>query len=150
MKKKLGTIDLTTGELLEGIPVWVGVKNNPYKSRFFMANQDALLKIARDRDLTLEPKNVLIYLFARLDFENYIHVPQVEIAEALEMNKSNVSKAIKLLVEKGILVRGPKIGHASSFRLNPNYGWKGKIKHVQRNSKTGNLEIVGGTDLTHD
>ena len=145
MQRNIGSIDLDTGELLEGIPIWVGRKpNNPYGNRFFMANQDALREIARDKDLTLEPKNVLIYLCACLDFENFIQVPQAEIVEALEMKQSNVSKAIHLLIGKGILIRGPKIGRSYSLRLNPNYGWKGKVKHLRRNGKTGGLEVVGG------
>lgn len=148
MRKNIGSIDLDTGELLDGVPIWVGkTRSNPYGSRFFMANQDALLEIAKDKDLTLEPKNVLFYLFARLDFENFIQVPQVEIAEALGMQKGNVSRAIRLLVNKGILIQGPRAGRSSSFRLNPNYGWKGKVHHLCKNGKTGGLEVVGGTDV---
>lgn len=148
MKRNIGTIDLDTGELLDGTPVWVGVKNNPY-GRFFMANQDALVEIAKDKDLTLEPKNVLLYLFGKLDFENYIQVPQVEISKALNMDKSKVSKSIKLLISKEILLRGPKITRSSSFRLNPNYGWKGSAKNhkealKQRMKKQG-LSVIEGS-----
>jgi chromosome condensin MukBEF complex kleisin-like MukF subunit len=147
MRKNIGTIDLDTGEILAGTPVWIGVKrSNPYGSRFFMANQDALLEMARDPELTLEPKNVLLYLFSRLDFENYIQVPQVEIADDLEMPKQNVNRAINLLVKKRILIRGPKVGRSSCYRLNPDYGWKGKVHHLRRNHKTGGLEVVGGTN----
>ena len=84
-------------------------------------SQGAFQLIAADRELTLEPKNVLLYLFSRLDFDNFIQVPQFEIAEALKMDKAKVSKAIKILVEKGILIRGPKVGHSYAFRLNPNW-----------------------------
>lgn len=111
-----------------------------------MANQDALTLMAQDKDLTLEPKNVLLYLFGRLDFENFIQVPQTEIAKDLGMQKPNVTRAISLLVDKNILVKGPKVGRSSCYRLNPNYGWKGKIHHLKRNQKTGSLEVVGGTD----
>jgi hypothetical protein len=41
------------------------------------------------------------------------------------MEKAQVSKAIKLLVNKGILLRGPRVGHSYAFRLNPTYGYKG-------------------------
>ena len=150
-KRNIGTVDLDTGEILEGTPVWVGVKrNNPFGSRYFMANQDALLLLAKDPELTLEPKNVLLYLFARLDFENFIQVPQVEIVEDLGMQKQNVNRSVKLLIEKGILISGPKVGRSSSYRLNPNYGWKGKVHHLRRSTKTGSLEIVGGTDYKRD
>ena len=30
MKRQLGSIDLETGELMKGVPIWVGVKYSPY------------------------------------------------------------------------------------------------------------------------
>jgi hypothetical protein len=140
MQRNIGTFDRDTGEILEGVSVWVGRKYNPYGRRFVMTNQDALLMMAKDKELTLEPKNVLLYLCGRLDFDNYIQVPQTEIADALEMKKSAVSRAVKLLVAKGILIRGPKVGHSYAFRLNPNYGYKGNPSHL-RHDRTGRLYI---------
>ena len=82
--------------------------------------------MAFDKEISRqEPTRVFWYLVKRLDFENYIRVPQVEIAEALEMQKSHVSRAIKLLESKGVLLRGPKVGQSYSWRLNPNCGFKG-------------------------
>ena len=127
MKRRLGSIDLETGEVMMGVPVWVGAKSSPYGSRWFMANQEALLAIARDKELTAEPYRVLMVLFGKLDFENWIHIAQNEIAETLCMQRSHVSRIIKLLEHKGILLRGPKIGRSHSYRLNPHYGGKGKV-----------------------
>ncbi|MCP4393510.1 MAG: MarR family transcriptional regulator [Alphaproteobacteria bacterium] len=76
------------------------------------------------------------------DFENFIQVPQVEIARELRMHKQNVNKAIKLLLEKDILIRGPKIGKSSSWRLNPNYGYKGSPKGKVLKDKAGHLRLV--------
>ncbi len=72
MNRKLGSVDLETDEILQGVPVWVGVKYSPYGNRWFMANQDALLAIASNKELTLEPYRVLMVLFGKLDFENWI------------------------------------------------------------------------------
>lgn len=130
-KRWVVSVDSGTGEVLEGVPVWVGRKTaftGLYGREWFVMAQDALLKLATDKDLTIEPKNVLLYLMARLDFENFIQVPQTEICEALGMKKPNVSRAAKLLVEKGIIIRGPKVGHSCSWRLNPNFGYKGNPK----------------------
>jgi DNA-binding MarR family transcriptional regulator len=112
-----------------------------YDKRWFIMAQDALVILAKDKDLTLEPKNVLLYLLSQLDFENFMHVPQVEIAEALGMDKSKVSKAIKLLTEKGILIRGPKQARSSSFRLNPNFGYKGNPSGKVYRTKDGRREF---------
>ena len=71
-----------------------------------------------------------MFLMARLDFENWIQITQNEIAETLDINKGNVSKAVSLLEAKGILIRGPKLGRSYAFRLNPYFGWKGKVKNL--------------------
>jgi biotin operon repressor len=115
MIRQVGSIDLLTGELIEGFPVWVGVKSSPYGNRWFMTNQ-------------------------KLDFENWIYVSQTEIAEILNMKRQQVSRAIKLLEKKGILLRSPKIGRSYGYRLNPYYGWKGKSKKLQN----ARLELVKG------
>jgi hypothetical protein len=44
--------------------------------------QAMFMKLAQDRDITGEVGRVLYYFFGKLDFENYIHVAQTEIAEA--------------------------------------------------------------------
>jgi DNA-binding transcriptional ArsR family regulator len=74
---------------------------------------------------------VFLYLDARLNFRNLIQVQQSEIATALKMPKQNVNRAIKKLEELGIIIRGPKVGKSSSWRLNPNAGWKGRVKELR-------------------
>jgi DNA-binding MarR family transcriptional regulator len=97
-----------------------------------MANQQALLTLAQDKDIIGECYRVLMVLLGRLNFENWIHVPHKEIAEALDMHESNVSRAIKLLERKGILLRSPKdSSRLYGYRLNPYYGWKGKVRHLE-------------------
>uniref|UniRef100_UPI003F6783C1 MarR family transcriptional regulator n=1 Tax=Aeromonas veronii TaxID=654 RepID=UPI003F6783C1 len=64
-------------------------------------NQAALLTIANE--LSHEQVRVLMALRAELDYENYIQVAQADIASALSMQKTNVSRAIKHLVEFGVL-----------------------------------------------
>ena len=141
MQRRLGTVDLDTGEVLEeGIPVWIGRKPK-ITDRWFMAFQEAFEAIAKDRDLTDEHRRVLFYLLSRLDFDNYIQVAQIEIAEALNMQKTHVSRAIKLLESKNIIIRGPKVGRSSCFRLSPNLGWKGKVSSL-REAQREHLKLV--------
>ncbi len=131
--RNLGTVDLDTGELLDGVPVWIGKKlRSPYGRRWYMANQEALELLATDPDMTGKTYRVLLYLFSRLDFENYIQVPQQEIAEALGMHKSHVSRSVRQLLDKGILLRAPDAGTLYAFRLNPYYGWKGRVSNIHR------------------
>jgi hypothetical protein len=134
--KNIGSVDLETGELLVGVPIWVDVKSSPYGNRWFMANQDALMAIAKDKELTTEPYRVLMVLLGRLDFQNWIYVSQKETARELGMKKSSVSRAFKLLIEKGILLKHQS-GKLHGYRLNPYYGWKGKTRHLKLVSPPG-------------
>ena len=134
-RRKIASVDQNTGEILKGIVVYCGVKHNPYAKGWIMNSQEALELLATDEDLTKEAFRVLMFLMARLDFENWIQVSQKEIAEKLNMHKQNISRAIKLLQSKEILIRGPKIGKSYAFRLNPDFGWKGKVKNLNEYRK---------------
>lgn len=132
MRRRIGMIDLDTGELLEeGVPVWIGVKaQSPYGGRWMGMNQNFLEEFAARKDVGLEEWRVFVFLNARLDFNNLIQVPQSEIAEALGMQRQNVNRAVRKLEELGVILRGPKVGRSSTWRLNPNAGWKGKVKDL--------------------
>ena len=112
-----------------------------YDRRWFIMAQDALLMLATDDELTGKSLKVLLYLLARLDFENFIQVPQVEIANELKLHKQDVSKYVALFERKGILTRGPKLARSSSFRLNPNFGYKGDPSGKVYRTRDGRREF---------
>jgi hypothetical protein len=147
--KRIGSIDLKTGELLDGVNVWIGRKIvSPYGSQWMQVNQEALAEIAADKDLGAEAWRVFAYLNARLDFENLIIVQQTEIADILGMKPQAVSRAMRMLIGKQIILRGPKIGSVGSYRLNPHYGWKGKVQNLTkaRQERLQALAAVAGPD----
>ena len=78
---------------------------------------------------------------ARLDYENLIQVNQAEVAEQVGMNRHNVNRSIKKLIELGVVLEGVKIGVSRSYRLNPNFGWKGSAKG-HREALHEHLKIV--------
>lgn len=130
--RQIRSLDVNTGEVLDGVAVWVGAKvRSPYGVRWYMQSQEAVEALARDKELQGRPTRVLLYLLSRLDFENYIHLPQTDIVQALDLDKSDVSKAVRLLQDKGILLRGPRVGKSFGFRLNPTWGWKGKVVNLR-------------------
>ncbi len=133
--RNVSQYDNRTGELLEGVFVYCGVKYNPYGKGFIMNSQEALDLLAEDPDLTKDALRVLLKLCAKLDFENWIYITQTDICKELKINKSNVSKAIKLLISKSIILQGPKVGRSFGYRLNPDYGWKGKVKNLNEYRK---------------
>jgi predicted transcriptional regulator len=121
-------IDVTTGELVPAITL---VRRSWKGERYFMGFQEMFIGLASDKELTLEPKNVFLYLLGKLDFDNYIFVSQTQIANDLGMQRSHVSRAISLLASKGILLEGPKVNRSRTFRLNHSYGWKGKLSNLR-------------------
>lgn len=129
-RRNIASVDQDTGEILDGVIVYCGVKVNPYGGGWVMNSQEALEELAADDDLTGKTYKVLLVIMGRLDFENWIQISQTEIAERLKMQLSHVSRAISLLEKKGIILRGPKVGRSYAFRLNPYYGWKGKVRNL--------------------
>ena len=67
-------------------------------------------------------------LLEQLDYENLITTNQAEIARELDMQRQNVQRSIKRLMALGVL-EGPKIGISRSYRLNPEFGWRGSGKN---------------------
>ncbi len=87
-------------------------------------------------DLRGDDFRVLLLLMARLDFENLISLEQTAVAAKLGMDKSNVNRSIKRLITLGVLLEGPKIGRSRTYRLNPNFGWKGSTKNHHKALRT--------------
>ena len=125
-----GYVDKYTGEEY-GFPVIVGRKRSPYSKGWVMNSQEALEIVAKDKDITGETYRVLFFVCARLDFENWVQISITEIAQELELKQPNVSRAIKQLENKEIILRGPKVGRSYAFILNPNFGWKGKVSNLE-------------------
>ena len=80
-------------------------------------------------------------LLSVLDYENLIQVSQAEIARELNMHRQHVQRSIKRLLDLGIVLEGVKIGISRSYRLNPNFGWKGSAKG-HREALTDHLKLV--------
>ena len=127
--KVVGYIDERTGKEY-GFPVIFGRKNSPYGNGWIMNSQEALNIIAEDKDIKGLDLRVFLKVCARLDFENWVHLPLNELSRELEIDKAHISRSIKLLVEKNILIKSAKIGRSYAYRLNPDFGWKGKVKHL--------------------
>lgn len=140
--RRVTQIDLDTGEDLGGFVAVIRPKNKSSFQRHFTMNQAALLTIANE--LNHDQMRVLMALLADLDYENYIQVAQVDIAEALNMQKTHVSRAIKNLLEFGVVIEGPKIGRSKTYRLNPQFGWKGTVTNHKKALKHGLSVIDGG------
>ena len=102
------------------------VKTDSARGGFAMAHDAAaVLKQVKN----LEDFRVLMALLEQLDYENLITTNQAEIARELDMQRQNVQRSIKRLMALGVLLEGPKIGISRSYRLNPEFGWRGSGKN---------------------
>ena len=126
-----GYVDKYTGEEY-GLPVIVWQKKNPYSTGWIMNSQEGSKLLAKDKDIKGETHRVLRLIESILDFENWVYISISDIAKELEMNRRSVSRAIKLLENKEIILKGPKIGKSNTFMLNPYFGWKGKVKNLEK------------------
>ena len=132
---KVQTVNQKTGEKKEGYFVYIAYpKPKITGNRWMMTFQDSLAMIATDDDMTGQTLKVMLLLMANLEFENYITIKQVAIAKELKMDKSDVSKAMRLLVDKGIILK-VKEGTTTGYKLNPHYGWKGKVSNMEIEKK---------------
>ena len=95
---------------------------------WFAMYQNPALWLAQ-QDMTGEQYKVLFVLFNKLDFDNYLRLSLKEIAELLKMQITNVSRAMKVLKEKSIIVEGPPAGKFKTYRLNPYIAHKGKNRN---------------------
>jgi len=142
MSKRFTQVDTSTGEEVGSFVAVIRPKQKSAFQRHFTMNQDALKILAKT--LTGEQFKVLMILLADLDYENYIQVAQADIAESLDMQKTNVSRSVKVLLDLGVILLGPKVGRSHSYRLNPQFGWKGTVANHRRALKNGLSVITGG------
>ena len=54
--------------------------------------QDAFEEIAKDREITSEPRRVLDYMFSKLDFENFIQLSQRTSQKRSECTRAKYQK----------------------------------------------------------
>lgn len=140
--RKITQVDLETGEELGGFVAVIRPRQKSSFHRHFTMNQDALKILAKE--LTGEQFKVLMIMLTELDYENFMQVAQADIAETLGMQKTHVSRAVRALLDIGVIFEGPKIGRSKSYRLNPQFGWKGTVTNHKKALKNGLSVIQGG------
>jgi hypothetical protein len=150
-KKDIGIYDKNSGEILEDVSlgVYQVKKYNGFVKNGWMAVNQGALKLLRTSGLQGKDYEVLFALLERLDFGNFIHVNQSEIARILNMKQPNIARSIKKLVDIEALIEGPKVSRSRTYKLNPEFGWKGSGKSHrkeldQKRHKKGLTILDGG------
>ena len=141
MNKRLQQIDSETGEIIDGFVAYVVPKRKNGFGQGWLAMAQNGAEILAQSNLSGNDFKVLMKLLSVLDYENLIQVSQAEIARELNMHRQHVQRSIKRLLDLGIVLGGVKIGISRSYRLNPNFGWKGSAKG-HREALTDHLKLV--------
>ena len=130
MEARLGQIDMNTGELYEhGFVAYVPPKRrNGFGDNWVALSQSAALALATS-GVSKDTLRVFLGLLRHLEFENLLVLNQTELGKELGIHRRNIGYSMKTLTELGILLQGPRIGITRSFRLNPEFGWKGTAKN---------------------
>ena len=92
--------------------------------------QESMMMLAQS-NLTGNDMKVMWAMLARLDYENLIQVNQAEVAEQVGMNRHNVNRSIKKLIELGVVLEGVKIGVSRSYRLNLTSVGKVQLRDIE-------------------
>lgn len=140
--RKLDQIDAETGEVLsEGALVWVPNRTpHPYGDRWLAMRMDTIRRLTMHPGIGMQEMRVFGALIDRLDYQNFIHVPQTELAEVTGIERSNINRALKKLIDFGIVVEGPRVGRSRTYRFDPDAGWRGSKKALKTELRT----IQGG------
>ena len=142
-QREVGSVDLETGEILPHVLVAMQQKiPNGFAEGWVAMAQSAADLFAGIK--STDDHRVLWMLLAQLNFENDIRIEQAALASKLEMDKSQVSRAIKRLQALGVIVEGPKVGRSRTYKLNPSYGWKGSSKNHQQALRTADKAKAKG------
>ena len=145
-KQHRGYIDTHTGEQVD-LVVQVVRRGQAAGGGWLKTMQDALTRIVRD-DVTDGDRTIFIELLARADWENYILINVSELALEIGRSRQTVSGALSRLVDHGYLLRGPRVGRSSTYRLSPDVGWKGTDQghaDLQRKMRERGMSVVEGT-----
>ncbi len=120
-KKYIMVTDGKTGKIKGCFPL----KSKNLGSGWIALYQEVISEIA-DLNLPNEQYRVFLKLLSKVDFDNYLTVNQKDISEELNIKQPHISRAIKGLCERQIILEGPRAGLNKTYRLNPYIAHKGK------------------------
>jgi predicted transcriptional regulator len=133
---------LGTGELLGGtLAIQREQTKHNWGATFVTIFQQALE--ATD-ELSGEEARVFLHLLRSLGANNeWKFLKPGEMAVKLGMSQSQISRALRGLSEKKILLRGDRIGRTYAYSMNPHLGWKGFFgKHTAAKAQAPALVVA--------
>lgn len=101
--------------------------------------QPALEYIAQN-PLSANEQRVFWTACAQLDLQNFIRLTITDIAHDVQIDRADASRAMKSLIERGLIEEGPKLSNNSrTYKLNANVGWRGKHSQAKKAQAASNV-----------
>ncbi len=116
----LTVVNQETGE----VEARVNLRNRFEQGSWFVFFQKSAAYLAQN--LSYNEMRVLLYMLSKVDYGNYIRVTNKNISNNLNMDRRNVSGALRSLLEKNVLAVQEIYGISRVFRVNPTFLHKGK------------------------
>lgn len=111
-------------------------KNRNYDARWLLLWQDGsdigvsmTEQAEMERPLTQTEYRVRDWLMGTIGIGNYVHVNQAEMARRLRIQRADASRAIKRLIDLGILIQGPKSGRSNTYMVSPAFCFAGNLEN---------------------
>lgn len=139
MRRNLATIDLDTGEFVEGMPVWTPPKGKLRFKMWLAVNNEVWDRLIEDK-FDGNTLRVWMALLMNCTWQNKIPVSQREMAEQIGMDSANFSRYVNRLADAGLVIKTNKEGRQQRLELSLHYVWKGKAKE---HSKALSDQIAG-------
>lgn len=86
---------------------------------------DTMEELTHQNDMSGHTWAVFFFLLSRAQFGNHVKVSQDEIGRHVGMTRINAGLAIKRLLEKGLIERGPNDGTCRTYKISWKYAWRG-------------------------
>lgn len=108
-------------------------KNKKHDARWLVLWQDgsdigvSMTEQAEMDVLTQTEYRVRDWLMGTIGIGNYVYVNQAEMARRLRIERATASRAIKRLIELGILIQGPKSGRSNTYMVSPAFCFSGGL-----------------------
>jgi hypothetical protein len=113
----------------EQYPV-IGVRSRIKFKNWVMLYQLASEDLAKDKRIGGAEYRVLHFLLSRMGYEGSVQISQRDIGEVIDMKQPSIARAMKVLMEVGVLRSEGKPGQTATYVLNPYYGSRGKASNV--------------------
>jgi hypothetical protein len=129
---RAGLVDFKTGEVLPGVLVQKEKRHQGGRN-WIVVYIEKLRQVASDPDFGEQSLRLLLYFMSELGMNNrWVTFNQNDLAFELKMCRQNVNRAIKVLVKKGLLLQGSRVGRGYAYALNHGAVWRGKLEECPK------------------